>query len=916
MRHQLFALSVLPWLVACGQEGAALLPQSAKQSALSNGAAADAIIGQASERGRGTTRTDGGGFGALGSVAVASGATTLWVADTGNRRVLGWRDTGAISASAMGASADIVLLQEDLFTTDHRNIPTREQIAPVGVAVDAEQRVYVHDGTHVLVFEDPAAASNDRTADYDLLGLPDDIVSVRALPGKKIAVVGASSVVFYDQGMREPYAQSTVSPGCGDYITDVARIGSILFVSCTSGSSDVTCDDGVTTGCSAVFVYSVDANTGLPAREPIANGPPVPYKAYNDFAGITSMVGNDAGQLLIVDALSHRVFRWEGTEAHANATIANSAATPNRTPATTSPTPYVFGQESVSTSPIPNYHPTNPGIVSEQGLDTPTYIDFDNDDKFFWLVDSGNHRVLRFNSSAKLATTVIGQPDMMHAYANRLEPGSFAAPTGVAVNDDGSRGAVVDGNAHRVLLFDNLASLVTGGDPSFIVGQSSAVDYWELGVMPPVLGPGSLSSPRAAAYSPTGALFVTDNGNTRILAFEGTIAANRPVATRIYGALANGTSAGLYGNLDAIVVSTNRLYVASGNRILVWDVATPRVKPTRVFGQPMSVSDNPVVDDIDNSPNRGMGIARADTLSRVVGLALDSDGTLWVADAGNNRVLWFEQPEASDLISATTADGVVGQPDFTATDKWADAVSATRYGFANIGGIAVDNAGTLWVSDVDDSRILVFHNPKEKDPTVQLAGADLVLGQVNYNATDANNSLNGINAGTVSAPRGLSVSRNGQTLLVADAGNTRVLRYVDTAAPVFTFADGATLEVAPGGTASISFAVDTGTAALAVPTPDGVTLVGDSVSYTAPVDALVGTTVHANLIATVTGARTVTTTATVNFVITRREMVPEVGRPRKPRTVLAASDGCQATHGGEWGALLVVGVGLLLRRKR
>jgi len=41
---------------------------------------------------------------------------------------------------------------------------------------------------------------------------------------------------------------------------------------------------------------------------------------------------------------------------------------------------------------------------------------------------------------------------------------------------------------------------------------------------------------------------------------------------------------------------------------------------------------------------------------------VDQEGTLWVSDGGNNRILWFRH--ASQLPNGFAADGVLGQPDF------------------------------------------------------------------------------------------------------------------------------------------------------------------------------------------------------------------------------------------------------------
>ena len=76
-----------------------------------------------------------------------------------------------------------------------------------------------------------------------------------------------------------------------------------------------------------------------------------------------------------------------------------------------------------------------------------------------------------------------------------------------------------------------------------------------------------------------------------------------------------------------------------------------------------------------NIANEGQAKPTAKTLSFYpggtflrAGIALDAQGNLWVADAGNNRVLRFP---ASQLAAGTiepAADRVIGQPDFVSND--------------------------------------------------------------------------------------------------------------------------------------------------------------------------------------------------------------------------------------------------------
>jgi DNA-binding beta-propeller fold protein YncE len=86
------------------------------------------------------------------------------------------------------------------------------------------------------------------------------------------------------------------------------------------------------------------------------------------------------------------------------------------------------------------------------------------------------------------------------------------------------------------------------------------------------------------------------------------------------------------------------------------------------------------------------------------GVAVDSAGRLWVADALNHRVLRFDG--AATKPNGAAADGVLGQSDFT-SNTFATTASALNYPT----GVAVDSAGRLWVADTNNHRVLRFDDP-------------------------------------------------------------------------------------------------------------------------------------------------------------------------------------------------------------
>ena len=122
------------------------------------------------------------------------------------------------------------------------------------------------------------------------------------------------------------------------------------------------------------------------------------------------------------------------------------------------------------------------------------------------------------------------------------------------------------------------------------------------------------------------------------------------------------------------------------------------------------------------------------------GLASDSNDNLYVADAGNHRVLEFNQPLATPNADTgagdATADLVFGQgasgTDFAANACDIDADNVTAVGMCNPLSVAVDGLDNLYVGDDGDHRVLEFNQPlaaPDPDTGDGDVTADLVFGQ-------------------------------------------------------------------------------------------------------------------------------------------------------------------------------------------
>ena len=161
-----------------------------------------------------------------------------------------------------------------------------------------------------------------------------------------------------------------------------------------------------------------------------------------------------------------------------------------------------------------------------------------------------------------------------------------------------------------------------------------------------------------------------------------------------------------------------------------------------------------------------LGGASATTLCNPSAVAIDGAGNIYIADAGNSRVLEFAKagnpPVASDAI-ANRAYGQTGVTDFSDT-QCADGVGgdppASNHAMCNPGGVAIDAAGDLFVADSGNNRVIEIDAP--------LAGtqdATRVFGQsADFTASRCNRGSAAPTASTLCAPSGLMLDVIGNSV--------------------------------------------------------------------------------------------------------------------------------------------------------
>jgi len=262
----------------------------------------------------------------------------------------------------------------------------------------------------------------------------------------------------------------------------------------------------------------------------------------------------------------------------------------------------------------------------------------------------------------------------------------------------------------------------------------------------------------------TGKLFIADRSNHRILRWSSTGAyTNGSAAEAVLGQVnftdkTTGASATKMNNpIGVYVDKAGRLWVGdfSNNRILRFDDASNKATGASADG---------VLGQASFTANTAG--TSSTTMSGPVGIHADENGTLWVSDFNNHRILKFNNAAAKP--NGAAADGVLGQPDFTSKNMVLSAV-----GMTSPNGVYVDLSGNLYVSDFGNKRILRFDNAAAK---ANGASADGVLGQANFTSAVAATSRNG--SGTTRFVWG---DKNGR-LYVIQEDNQRILVFDNAAA--------------------------------------------------------------------------------------------------------------------------------------
>ena len=677
------------------------------------------------------------------AVAFDSSSTppVLYVADSFNNRVLAYRNP---SAALKGAPADLIIGQQDRYSTIQQGpnqIPvirlSEGFTLPSSLAVDAQGNLYIGDSGNNRVLRYP------RPFDQQSTVLQADLV---------IGQANLQSGVGANRGFKDPtnislsltgfHAGMTINSRTGDlWVSDPGNNRVLRFPAnqLDPYTQDPTAD---------VVLGQTDFNTGT-----FTLGTDTTQLNKLALANPSGLALDASGRLYVCDNLARVVVYLPPFIATAQrATRVLGVLATNDQPVSA----FKLGGTAAT-----NFAP--PEGVFTIGNNV-------------WVVDTPNHRIVRYDTfetwpaetkevPSPAANLVVGQPGFGAILANRgsktdASAGSLSSPGGAVYS--GTDVWVADSGNNRVIGFPVTGGVIATADKLF--GQT---EFYQIGINH--VGPNgfyfsalgaTLGGSVAVDYSANPPrLYLADPGNNRVLGYPDArnVKAGDPAAIVIgqidfqhassnipVGDNLQTSDIGLRLPAGVAVDASGNLWVAdSGNgRVLRFPKPFENSGLQRanlVLGQ-LSLFGQPQTDQ-----------ATATQMKNPWGIAFLFDGSAFVSDPSNNRVLLFRKPAGGDFRSGQAATGVYGQRDYSSnlSGSTLDKLAGPRF-------ISTDTDDRLYVADTSNNRVTIYRQQSTQQPS-------------GFPATATIDNL--------SAPVGVQVSPLSGFIWVANTNASTVLRY-------------------------------------------------------------------------------------------------------------------------------------------
>lgn len=737
------------------------------------GGTADHVVGQMDFTKNAANFVDGRGLNFPSAVAVDPVGGEVYVADTDNNRVLGWKSASEFQGNQ---PADIVIGQPDFNSyycnqtvgalSPGNSTPAQNTLCnPEGVAVDDSGNVYVSDtgNNRVLVYPNPFASLPGQDSNFDAIA-----AFGQGSGGNSFTTNTAATG---QTGLDTPQGIAVDASG-NLFVLDADNNRALEYfdplgaADPTTGAGDVVADR----------VFGQTDFSGNQENQGLASSNNATLSTYG--ATIDGLATDSYGDIYVTDFNNRRVLEYNGpfgsvgNDPAANLVFWQVGFQPSGITVDPSNTVYIASYGAVYEFAETSNPPSN--VASTSWVTSPPNtavltsnlgLAADESDDLF-IADAANNREIEYLHGSTTPSAVEGQPNYINRIANFVNARGLGAPGAVAIDETSTPNHiyVLDQANNRVLGWKSLAEF-TGNQPAdLVIGQP---DFFSTGCN------GWTPSTNGTPSAQTLCLY----------------------AHSIYAVTGGGIAVDRYGNLFVADVGNNRVLEFDDPFTQLQNTGQDaNFTATTVFGQGGSFS--------STSCNRGSGTSSS-TLCWPTGVTFDPAGNLYVADAGNNRVLQFKPDtsgsfaasyynpsavfgQSGSFSSATCANGLNGNPPPAANTLCGEATDASLGITDDYLGVTSDADGNLYIADFENNRVLEF-TPSTPGNFGADPAANLVFGQGSSgtdfisNFCDGNSTGTAISASSLCLPVGLTTDPSGN-LYIAD-GNSRVLEYDEATQP-------------------------------------------------------------------------------------------------------------------------------------
>ena len=314
------------------------------------------------------------------------------------------------------------------------------------------------------------------------------------------------------------------------------------------------------------------------------------------------------------------------------------------------------------------------GSALSAALNGPVGVALDSAGNLY-IADQGNQRVREVMSSGGIISTVAGNGQATYAGDGlQATAASLYAPAGLAFDTSGNL-YIADSYNNRAREMETSGVIVTAAGDGLTSGFGGNGD-------PAAETP--LFHPQGVAADPSGNLYIADTNHQRVIQVDPAGNVTTIAGTGTAGYNGDGST-----SLLLELNGPTGLALDSGGNLYIADTLNHRVRMLTPAGVISTVAGN------GTGGFSGDGSAApAAELNLPSAVAVDSNGNIYIADSGNNR------------IRIVTVDGNISTIAGTGLASYnGDGGAALQIALYNPTGLALDGLGNLWVSDTGNNRV-------------------------------------------------------------------------------------------------------------------------------------------------------------------------------------------------------------------